>query len=292
MFTIVFVSFHSEAHINRLVSGIDQRFNIIVIENSKNDTLKRDLENKYKNVKVLITKKNLGLSGSYNLAIKESKTNLVFLNPSDVVISNKCLIDLEDCVKQIKDFAILSPTYDNEKVYKNYEIWNKKITNFYLNDEKIKKYKIKEVDFIDNDFIINKEKLKRINFFDENFFLYFETMDLCKRVKDLNFKIYVCDNIKFTHFGSQSVDLKFSNESALSRSWHYNWSKFYYFKKHSGTIFALRKIFPNLVRSIKKMIISKLKNDINLYKLSKTEFLGIAHSVLNKPSCYRPFEEE
>ena len=101
MFTIVFVSFHSEAHINRLVSGIDQRFNIIVIENSKNDSLKRDLENKYKNVKVLITKKNLGLSGSYNLAIKESKTNLVFLNPSDVVISNKCLIDLNESIYYI-----------------------------------------------------------------------------------------------------------------------------------------------------------------------------------------------
>ena len=36
MFTIVFLSFHSEDHIRRLVSGIEKDYPIIVVENSLN----------------------------------------------------------------------------------------------------------------------------------------------------------------------------------------------------------------------------------------------------------------
>ena len=44
MITIVFQSFHSEAHIKRLVAGIEKKYPIIVIENSSNKTLKEELE--------------------------------------------------------------------------------------------------------------------------------------------------------------------------------------------------------------------------------------------------------
>ena len=40
MFTIVFLSLHSETHIRRLVSSIDTKFPIIIIENSQNYELK------------------------------------------------------------------------------------------------------------------------------------------------------------------------------------------------------------------------------------------------------------
>ena len=55
MFTIVFVSLHSETHIKRLTSSIDKKFPIIVIENSFNHELKKELEAKYSNVKVINT---------------------------------------------------------------------------------------------------------------------------------------------------------------------------------------------------------------------------------------------
>ena len=44
MFTIVFLSFHSETHIKRLVSGIKKKYTIIIIENSLNVKLKNELE--------------------------------------------------------------------------------------------------------------------------------------------------------------------------------------------------------------------------------------------------------
>ena len=165
MFTFVFIFFHSEAHINRLISDIEKKYSIIIVENSLNIDLKNKLEKKYDNVKIIIPPKNNGISVGYNIAIKESKTNFVFLNPADIVLSNKCIEDLEECVPKIKDFAIPAATYDDETIYKNYDIWNSEALTTNFSDKTYKKYKIKEVDYIDNDFIINKSNFEDIGFF-------------------------------------------------------------------------------------------------------------------------------
>ena len=290
MFTIVFLSFHSELHIKRLVFDIKKKYPIIVIENSLNVKLKKELEEKFDNVKVIIPPKNIGISAGYNLGIKESKTNFVKLTSVDVNLSNKSLEDLEDCVSKIKDFAILAPTYDDETIYKNYTIWNSENLDDNFTDETFKKYNIKEVDFAENDFIISKKNFSDIGFFDENIFMYYETMDLCRKARVADKKIYVSQKIKFTHYGSQAVSPKFSDQYNLSRSWHYNWSKFYYFKKNFGYFFAIKKIFPNFLRSIKKIIICIIYNRKKEHSLYKAELSGILASISNKPSSYRPFE--
>ena len=292
MFTIVFLSFHSETHVRRLISDIEKKYPIIVIENSLNIRLKKELEEKFDNVKVIIPPKNIGISAGYNLGIKESKTNFVKLTSVDINLPNKSLEDLEDCVSKIKDFAILAPTYDDETIYKNYTIWNSENLDDNFTDETFKRYNIKEVDFAENDFIINKKNFSDIGFFDENIFMYYETMDLCKKARAADKKIYVSQKIKFTHYGSQSVSSKFSDQYNLNRSWHYNWSKFYYFKKNFGYFFALKKVCPNLLRTLKRLLISKIYNKKIEYSLRKAELLGIITSVFNKPSDYRPFEIE
>ena len=168
MFTIIFLSFHSETHIRRLVSNIEKKYPIIIIENSLNVNLKDELEKKYDNVKVIIPPKNIGIAAGYNLGIKESKTNFVKITSADVNLTNKSLQDLEDCISRIKNFAILAPTYDNETVYRNYTIWNpKKLSTNFINQD-FKKYNVKEVDYIENDFIINKKDFADLGFFDEN----------------------------------------------------------------------------------------------------------------------------
>ena len=292
MFTIVFLSFHSEKNIRRLVYDTDKKYPIIIIENSLNIKLKDELEKTNDNVKVIIPPKNIGFSAGYNLGIRESKTDYVFLNPTDIILSKKCISELDECVSKIGDFSILAPTYDDEKTFKNYEIWNENKLNKNNNGEIFEKYKIKEVDFIDNDFIINKKNFKNSDFFDENMFIYFETMDFCRRSRYLNKKIYVCDKIKFTHFGGKSTDPKFSFQILLNRNWHYNWSKFYYFRKHFGYFYALKKISPNFFRSLKKMLIAKIKRNPKEYRLFKAELSGITNAIFNKPSSYRPFESE
>ena len=72
--TIIFVSFHSDDIIEKSIATINHNVPIIVIENSRNFTLKEKLKKKYLNVKVIVPEKNLGNGAGINYGIKNIKT--------------------------------------------------------------------------------------------------------------------------------------------------------------------------------------------------------------------------
>jgi GT2 family glycosyltransferase len=283
MITIVFLSFHSEHHIRRHLLEIDIKFPIIIVDNSLNFEFKKEIEEQYKNVEVIIPRKNLGFAAGMNLGIKSSKTNYVFINSPDVIISNNSIEKLVDKISLIDNFALLGPTYLDESVNKNYH--ELKNSNSYKN------LNLKEVKWIDNNFIINKSEINKIGFFDEDFFMYYENFDLCHRVLENQKKMYVCSDIKFVHQGTNSTDQKFTSEVQLSKSWHYSWSKYFFFKKHYGIFFALKKIMPNFLRSIKKIFYYNIfsRNKLEA-RLAIAELAGITNAILGKPSNFRPFQ--
>ena len=63
--TLVLVSYHSEKNLNKFLKQISNNYEIIITENSLNKCLKKEIEENYHNVKVLIPKKNLGNGGWY-----------------------------------------------------------------------------------------------------------------------------------------------------------------------------------------------------------------------------------
>jgi N-acetylglucosaminyl-diphospho-decaprenol L-rhamnosyltransferase len=284
MITIVFLSFHSEHHIRRHILEIDKKFPILIIDNARNFEFKEEIEEKYSHVKVLITKDNIGWAAGMNLGIKESMTNYVMINSPDINISNDSIEKLLSEIGKERNFALFAPTYLDESIHKNY----------------YKKFDIKddfedvlEVEWIDNSFVINKDEIKDLGFFDENFFMYYENFDFCKKLLVSKKKMLVSKNIKFTHEGTSSVNKMFSFEVTLSRNWHYNWSKYYFFKKNYGILIGLKKIFPNFLRSIRKILIYKiLSRDNEKLQFALAEFRGILQSVLSKPSNYRPFKKK
>ena len=287
MLTLVFLSFHSDHHIKRLVNYIHSSYPIIIIENSGNKKLKVELEKKHNNVHVEICEENLGFSKGMNLGIKLSKTPYVFLNPADIEISNESLNLLNETVKNFTDFGMICPVYKDESVHSNYAIWTKKNKPQNINLFG-KTYSLKEVDFIDGTIILNK-KITGDIIFDENMFIYFETMDLCKRLIEKNIKLYAMDQITFEHFGGQSHNKLYNHEALLSRNWHYNWSKFYFINKHNNYFFALRKISPNLIKAVKNYIRAFLF-DKKTKELNLAEIKGIMTSIFKRKSYYRPYK--
>ena len=294
MLTLAFLSHHSKHLITKLVKDITSYnldLSILIIENSQDISLKKELEKNYENqVEVFIPKENLGFSKGMNKAIELSKNNFVFLNPADVILSKDCLINLMTCIKNFDNFVLLAPTYTDESVYKNYErdIFSEKNKT----KEKINllnKYNLEEIDWIDGTFIVNKSMLKNLKIMDEKFFIYFETMDMCLNFKKNNQKMYIVNNIKFDHLGGKSHDKKFNYEANLSRNWHYNWSKFYYFKKNYSYVYALKKSFSILLKLTIKLISRLILNKTQESSLVKAELNGILASIFLKESSYRPY---
>ena len=84
--------------------------------------------------------------------------------------------------------------------------------------------------------------------------MYFETIDLCKKLLEQNHKMYIIRGLKFEHLGTSSSEKKFNLAIQLNRNWHFSWSKFYYFSKNFSYLFALKKVLPNIYQSLWEFI--------------------------------------
>ena len=152
--TIVFSSYQSQHLLVKLLNQLYKKYKILIIENSLDIKVKKQLEKRFTGVEVILPKENLGLARSYNLAIKKAKTKFIFLNNPDIEISNKSIKDLLACAKKINQFGIISPIYKNERIYKNYENFSIKRKNY---SKIFTEFDIHEVDLIDNNFLIKKK---------------------------------------------------------------------------------------------------------------------------------------
>ncbi len=268
--TIVIVTFKSEHKILNCLDSISNETPVIIVENSNNKNFKNKIEKNYDNVSCILVGENKGYSSANNIGLSAVKTKYALvLNPDTVLDKNA-----------IKNFFALSNTKND----------------FWLmgpaNDQMI------ELDFGENNLIevdnlkgfaifFNMSKFQNM-FFDESFFLFFEEIDLCRRIKKNNGKIYLGKNIIIKHEGANSVIKTNSFELEKNRNWHWMWSTFYYQKKYNGFIQAFFLIFPKLLSSLIKTLFyfltfKKEKRDIYFCRLS-----GILNSIVGKKSWYRP----
>ena len=285
--SIVIVSFKSFHLIEKHLEAIDRKNQIIIIENSQDKKLKDKIEKLYENVEVIIPEKNLGYGKALNLGVERSKNNFVICMVADANISKECFVAISYILENFNDFSIISPTYFDESIYKNYTI--NKNTSVDAEFKTISNFKLKEVDEIDGAvLIINKNKFDSCKLMDEKIFLYFENTDLCLRLRKTNHKLYVIENLKFNHLGKQSSHPSFQEEILICRNWHYCWSKFYFYKKHYNYFTAMKKTLPNLIRSIKLCIYFKIKKDKYNFRLHKSELSGLLNAYILRTSFFRP----
>ena len=274
--TFIIVTYKSEKIVHSCLDSLPENSNKIVIENSQNLQLKKDLESTFKNLKVIINE-NSGFGASNNLGIKECNTQFAYILNPDVIFKKDTFDNLCKSCLDISDFSIVSPIH-SDKNYPNYKI--KKKYNF-ISDNII------EVDDLDGfSMLVNKNNFDESDYFDENFFLYLENNDLCLRVKKNNQKIYVIKNSIIEHRGGASSDPDFSQIEYL-KNWHWMWSKFYYHHKHDSYLYAFMKIFKNLISAFIKTIFYTILRNNKKKDFYKARLSGCINGLLLKKSWYR-----
>ncbi len=275
--TIIIVTIKSQNIIDSCLKTIDPDIKKIVVENSSDSDFLNALKNKYKNLDCYLTGENLGMGAANNFGIKKSNTRYVMILNPDTILKPNTLSEIFN-ISEGLDFAILGPMNENEN-YPNYKISNK--TNL-ANQNLI------EVDQIDGyAMILDKNKFNN-NYFDENIFMYLENDDLCLRVAKENKKIFICKTSLISHLGAKTVDRKYYKELELSRNWHWNWSKFYFRKKHFGFTKAFIFGFLVFLKSMIKSLFFLITNDKFKSKLYFLRASGFFNAALNKSSWFRP----
>jgi N-acetylglucosaminyl-diphospho-decaprenol L-rhamnosyltransferase len=272
--TVVINTFKSEDKIHNCLKSIDVNFKVIVVENSKNTILKNELESKHSNVECILAGENLGYAKGNNLGLAMVKSKFALILNPDAVLESNTLNNFLKTANEINNFAIIGPAKQDE---------------FSTEDKNKDKGDLFEVNKLKGfAMFLNLEQFDDIGFFDHNFFIYLEEIDLCKRLKKKNKKIYLDKSIKVQHLGGSSHNDLINFEMELSRNWHWMWSTFYYNKKHYGYLNSLVKVSGKFFSSIIKIIFFTLIFNKKKRKIYFQRFSGLLHSIIGNKSWYRP----
>jgi GT2 family glycosyltransferase len=274
--TVGIVTFQSEKVIFDCLKSIKRIKKIIIFDNSNSISLKNKINSTYPKIKFILSKKNLGYGAANNEIIKLCKTKYLFIINPDIILKKNCESELLKSVNLKKiNFSILAPISQD----KNFGTLKK--TKFSNNN-------IFETDFVKGfAMLINKQKIKKIGMFDKNIFLYLEEIDLCRRLKLNNQKIYLNTRAKVFHKAAKSSNIK-NFEFEKCRNWHWMWSSVYYKKKYSNNIDTFLKFFPTLILSFLKIILYLLFFQFKKSLLNYMRLSGTLNGLIGNKSWYRP----
>ena len=276
--TIGIVSYKSGDVIFKCLDSIKKTKKIIIFDNSNDYILKEKILKKYPYVKIHLSKKNLGYGNGNNLILKKSTTQFVFIVTPDVILKKNCEKNLLKSVKKLKgDFSIISPISND----RNYQDMNKAKL---INDD------LYEVDYVKGfAMLVNKKKIIKAGMFDKNIFLYLEEIDLCKRLKNANQKIFISKSSKVFHSAAKSSNIGFEYEKC--RNWHWMWSKVYFTKKFSNKFFVYAKFLPILFIQLFKILIYSIIFNQKKKIIYMLRFSGTYNSLIGNKSWYRPIQK-
>lgn len=175
---------------------------IIVIDNASTDGSVKKIESKYRKIKVLKNKKNLGFAAGNNIgiryALKRNADAIILLNQDTVVEKTF----LEPLLKNPADIvgSVIKFKRGRRWLYDyggkiNWLIGrtSHQESLVYFNSDRLSK----KLDFQDPDYIsgcamlIKRSVFEEVGLLDERFFLYFEDADFCLRAKRTGFKIAI-----------------------------------------------------------------------------------------------------
>ena len=284
--TVLTVTHNSENVIKKFLRTLDINLKLFVVDNESKDKT-RSILKKYphKSKKLVFNKKGLGFGSAANIGFKKIKTKYILLMNPDSQINLTSISKLYQKAKIYTNAAILAPLHRNHKGMVHIPtrpfFFNKQ--NDLLNMQNF--YGDCSVEYLSGAvMLLDRKKIEKIGFFDENFFLYYEDIDLVKRLLNNNNNIYKIP-VKY-HSEGASHNKRYNYPLELNRNWHYMWSKFYYIKKHKGYFFSLILTLPFFLRSIFKMIYNF--NNPEKRNIYYARFSGLLNSYRLKKSWYRP----
>ncbi len=233
-----------EMTLNLLKSlGTDSDYEIILINNSEQNTLENTVKKRFSNVRYFFLGKNVGFAGGVSYGIERAIGEWIAILNSDTEVNENALQKLV-AIAVKEQFQITAPKI----FYKNGTVQNN-VGNF----DRILQHPIswllarprfidcssvdrnKSVDFATAAcLVIHSSVFRTIGMFDaENFFMYFEDVDFSYRLYKKHISILFVPEVSIIHYEGASA-----NQIPAMKNLRYSKGLFNYIKKHRGILVA------------------------------------------------------
>ena len=234
------------ACLRSLLLGQHDDWEAIVVDNASTDASVTMAQSEYPSVSLIRNTENLGFARANNQGIQQSAGRYVLLLNSDTQIPPGALAGLVDfmdnqpdvgaCSPQLRTAADLPQAYafgnDPSLGYLLRRGLNRLLLNRPLHDWDVD-HTI-DVDWVSGAcLLLRREALAHVSRLDEQIFMYFEDVDLCRRIRQRGWRVCYVPQIQITHLGGQSLGQNPQAPAAYQRSLRY------YYAKHYGPISRL-----------------------------------------------------
>ena len=185
------------------------RFDIFLVDNGSTDGSPEKVKRKFKDVKVIRLKKNIG-TAAYDSAIKKSKADYIFFTGGDVEVKKDMLDELVDFLDRNNNVVQATPKYINFNNRKKIDLggtWLSKsfYSGIFKNDTLGNKDM--EIPYIGTG-LIRMDFIRKFGYlFDNNYFFYGEYVDLGMRIRLFGYKVYYIPSSIVYHIGSMSRNI-------------------------------------------------------------------------------------
>lgn len=230
--SIIIVNYKSWRHLQHCLealNGIQSNafsFEILVIDNCSNDGKLDAFIQDFPRVKFKINSGNNGFANGCNFGAKHAQgTHLFFLNP-DTIANEQAILKMLEYARLNHTVGIVSchQKNANESYEKSERLFPELITLFgwtraiyrILNAQKIKEQYNKDSVVIFPDWVsgsvvfISRSWFDQIQGWNEDYWMYYEDVDICKRVEEANGKIALLQNVEIVHNhgGASRINVK------------------------------------------------------------------------------------
>ncbi len=187
--------------------------------------------------------RNIGLSKASNFLLSKVTSKFLLFTQPDILIKKKDILNLKKIFAKDKNIIFVTPNITQKKKKKNKIKYTKKIKAACI--------------------LCDVKKLKKIEFFDEDFFLYWEDIDLMKRVNQSKYKMVIANNVYANHHSSQSSGNSFKTEHIRKLNFMFGELVYDLKSKKFRFIKVIRKIIQNFVLFFFNLIRFQLQDSLN-----------------------------
>jgi hypothetical protein len=245
--SIIIVNFRSANLLPECLFSIQEKIlsradgEIIIVNNDINEKLGK-IKEIFSEVIIVDNENNVGYGQACNIGAKKSGGEiLLFLNPDTKILSdniNGVLRLMESKKIAIVGSGLVTQDGKNQKwcAGERVDIWNLIRNNLGLSrDNKIgARKKALGLSWVSGAaMFVGHDIFSKLGGFDAKFFMYFEDVDLCKRVNMEGYRVIYYPLFQVFHRGGESFPEKKEQKE------NYYASQEYYFKKHCGAAQAM-----------------------------------------------------
>ena len=254
--SFIIVSWNVRELIERCLSSIfehvkNSEYEIIVIDNASVDGSASMIAEKFPAVKLIANPDNKGFGAACNQGIAQATGDTIFLMNPDSQLEDGTLEALVAYMDTHADVGVCAPQIRNADGSIQQSVRRfpaplsqilvlLKLRRFASRIPPLRKYFALDFDYAKDEQEIDQPMgaalfmrarvLREVGVFDERFYLWFDEVDLCKRIRDAGWKIIYCAHAQVTHQAGKS----FAQTSILERQKNFFRSCGRYLRKHCG----------------------------------------------------------